>query len=191
MKRINLLSMCALAACALALVALPVSSASAAAKKVLQLNEGETKAANEAPGLIAFELDTCIVEAKGHLTGNDAATVKLVATEQEEENCGNATESGSIKEASMTSTKKLTIVGSVTITQSIETGTCSYLFSKFAATFPVPGHVEAKGKVSGKLQKGSAKACKKTLAETITIGVFHPTGTVGVNELFNAALVVS
>jgi hypothetical protein len=171
MKRFNLLGLCALAACAMALVALPVSSASAAAKKVLQLDEGETKAANNAPGTIVVFIDTCEVKSGGTLSGNDAATIKLKATPTSTE-CNEAvTESGSITEASMTATKKLTMKGSITVG---EAG-CNYTFTKWSTTFAIPGPVAKGGlKVTGKLAKGSAKGCAKTLTELVTIAVVHP-----------------
>jgi hypothetical protein len=191
MKRFKLLCMSALAVSALTFAAVPVSSASAAAKKVLQLDEGETAASKEAPAVIAFGLHTCIVRASGHLTGNDAATVKLAASETSF-NCdvGQTEGSGSITEATMTATKKLTLKGSITISEVVEGGgLCTYTFNKFTSTFKIPGRVEGSVKAAGKLAKGSAKSCAKTLKETITVAIAHHIGETESLEAFNAALV--
>jgi hypothetical protein len=188
MKRFNLLGLCALAACAMALVALPVSSASAAAKKVLQLNEGSTKAPNEDSAIVEVDVDSCVVRASGHLTTNDAATIKLAAAETSF-GCieGETSGTGSITEASLTATKKLTLKGSIDVSEEVEGGKCTYAFTKFSGTFAVPGSVTSKLKLSGKLVKGSAKGCAKTDVETVTAIVAHPIGETF--EIFKSELV--
>ncbi len=190
MRRFKLFGVGALAVCALSLAALPVSAAWAKSKGVLQFDEGETPAANEAKGAITFSLDTCIIRSTGHLTGNDAASIKLVTTESES-SCNEAvSESGSIKEATMSSKKKLTMTGSITINEETEAGHCIYVFSKFKGTFAIPGPVSEVQTLSGKLSKaGSAKTCAKTLSEPVRINAVYPVGETEETQVFNAVVV--
>jgi len=185
MKGFKLLSAGVLAVCALLLVAMPVSAASA--KSVLQLDEGETAAPPEAFAYIAFDLASCGPENVGHLTGNDAATIKLVTTTIEDE-CGREGSSmtGEIKEAELTSKGKITLIGSVTIKEEKEGQTCSYTFSKFKnLAFTVPGPVEYNGSAAGKLTKtGNSKSCPKSATKTLSVTIAG-TGA----QPFNAVLV--
>jgi hypothetical protein len=173
MKRFKLFGTGALAVCALSLAVLPVSSASAA-KSVLQLDEGATRAANEAPSFLTIEIDGCFSRDHGHLTGNDLATVTAVTTESEGE-CGieGSSIAGSIEKAAVTSKGKFTLTGSLTVTEREDepTGPCTYLFSKWKLKTTVPGPVEFSGTVAGKLDKAFSnnKDCAKKVEEEAVI----------------------
>jgi hypothetical protein len=186
MKRMKLFGTGALAVCALSLAVLPVSSASAA-KDVLQLNEGETKAANEAPASLDILIATCISRNHGHLTGNDLATVTQVTTDTEDGSCSeNHSITGSITKASLSSKGKFSLTGSLTVTkeENEEAGPCEYLFSKWKLTAKAPGPVNIEANVTGKLVKAASnKDCAKTETKTITVGLEDSL------EPFNAVLV--
>jgi len=175
-----------LAVCALLLVAMPVSAASA--KGVLQLNEGETQASPEAPGFIAIDLASCNIENIGHLTGNDASTVKLTTTTLEDE-CGRegSTMTGELKEASMSSKGKLGLTGTLTVTEILPPElTCSYVYSKWKLTFKVPGPVEFGGTATGKLSKAvSSKGCPKTDTQSLSVKIV----AIGDLKAFDAVVV--
>lgn len=182
MKRFKVLGVGFLAVCALSLVALPVSAAWAKTKPVLQLNEGENAAANEAyTNLYAeFVNAECRTRNYGNLTGNDAATVKAVTTENQDECSEEAEEigtsvEGSLEKAEITTTGKLTLTGSLTVTLKAghPDGPCKYVFSKWKLTSKVPGPVGWGGKIKAKLDKtGSNKtkgACASTLEEEVNV----------------------
>ena len=73
MRHVKVLGLCLAAVFALA--AMTASAASAKGKPVLQLNEGGTKAGNEAPTSAVVAFAQCFSYNGGHLTGNDAKTV--------------------------------------------------------------------------------------------------------------------
>jgi len=193
MKRFKVLWMSALAVCALTLAALPVSSASAKAP-VLQLNEGETKAAEDASAEIEVEVEACHAHVQGHLTGNDAKTVK-VATTGTSFRCPRETAaSGAITEASMTSKGALTLKGSIIYSEQKEevgpkgeAGICAYTFKKFKGTFAIPGPVTSEYTGTGTLVSHSPKGCEKKLSTTVTVTVRYP--FMARTEIFEAALV--
>lgn len=174
MKRFKLFGFGVLAVCGLSLAALPASSAFAA-KDVVQLNEGETKAANEAPASIEILIASCISRSEGQLTGNDLATVTAKATATEDEGCAEGKElTGSITQASLSSKGLLKLTGSLTLTKEIgeETGPCKYVFSKWKLKVAIPGPVDVEAAVKGKLVKaGSNKDCAKTAEKTANVGL--------------------
>lgn len=188
MQRFKILGVGLLAVCALSLVALPMSAAWAKkAKPVLQLNEGETAAGAEAPALLAVDMTGCFPSSVGHLTGNDAATVKYVPTESED-GCGREGTSmtGGFTEVSMTDKGALTLTGSVTIAEEVEAEHCSYTYKKFKLKLAIPGPVKYNGTASGKLDKaGSGKKCPKTGTTGLVVDLY---ALLGDFEPFTAVL---
>jgi hypothetical protein len=187
-RHVKLLMMCVVAVFAFAI---PAASASAAkTKDVVQLNEGTTKAANEAPASLAMLIDTCIVRSHGHLTGNNLPTVTEVTTASESEGCGeHISISGSISKSTVSTKKAFTLTGTLTVTskEGEATGPCKYAYSKWKLKIPAfPGPVLVEAKVTGKLvTTGSNKDCltKKTETQEVLVALEDEEGP------FNAELV--
>jgi hypothetical protein len=159
MKGIKLVGTALLTALALMLAVLPASGASAA--KPLQLKVGGTPVANGSPGDTGLLIAECIVFSSGTVAVNGGAKDKLTATSNAFSECPEgSSESGTITETQLSSNGKLTLKGKITVTLP---GPCAYVFSKFKATFSVPGNVNFEGITVGKLSKKiSAPGCEKT-----------------------------
>lgn len=175
MKRFKLFGVGVLAVCALSLVALPVSAASAKkAKDVLQFDDGENAAPKEAPGMIRILIGTCEVQSDGHLTGNDAASVTLNAPSGGSLGCNEAySESGILTSATLSTKKKLTLTGTIDITTP---GPCTYAFSKWkGATVAIPGLTFSEFKDTAKLDKAAKNGskCGKALTEDVLVGLIY------------------
>jgi hypothetical protein len=157
-KRIKPVGVGLLTALALMLAVLPASGASAA--KVLQLSVEGTPVANGSPGDTGLLLDECVVFSSGTVAVNGAAKDKLTAASNAASECPEGRSvSGTITETQLASSGKVTLKGTITIT---EPGPCVYAFSKFKSTFPVPGKVNFEGTTTGKLNKGlSIPGCAK------------------------------
>ncbi len=189
MRHVKVLGLCLVAVFALA--AMTASGASAKAGAVLQLNEGVTKAGNEAPASAVVAFAQCYSFNSGHLTGNDAATVTQVATATVNE-CAEGKElTGGFTSAAVSAKGTLTLTGSLTLTKEIgeETGPCKYTFSKWKKLkFTLGGPLNLETPVTGKLVKaGSNKDCAKTAAKEANVGLQYPSGPF--EAVFNAVLV--
>jgi hypothetical protein len=158
-KRIKPVGVGLLTALALMLAVLPASGASAA-KKVLQLSVGGTPVANGSPGDTGLLLDECIVFSSGTVVTNGAPKDKLTAASNAASECPEGRSvSGTITETQLASSGKVTLKGTITIT---EPGPCVYAFSKFKSTFAVPGMLNFEGTTTGKLNKAlSIPECGK------------------------------
>jgi hypothetical protein len=164
MRGLKLFGVGLVAACALAVTALPVSAASAA--KLLQLTEAGTPVPNGSTADVGVIIGECITFSQGKVTVNGAAKDKVNPTTSAFAECSEAGEtvSGSITEAQLGSTGKATMKGTITISK---VGPCVYNFTKFKGTFEVPGEAALEAPTTGKLSKAvSSKSCAKTLAQT-------------------------
>jgi hypothetical protein len=164
MKGIKPVGISLLTALALMLAVLPASGASAA--KLLQLKVGGTPVANGSVGDTGLVLAECVIFSEGTVVTNGAAKDKLTASKNAFTECpAGKSESGTITTTEMTSSGKVTLKGTITIS---EPGPCVYAFSKFKSTFPHPGTAAfAESKTVGKLNKAlSSKTCAKTSSQS-------------------------
>lgn len=169
MRGFKLFGVGLIAACALAVTALPVSAASAA--KLLVLTESGTPVANGAKADVGMIIGECVTFSGGTVTANGAAKDKVSATTSAFAECfeEGETASGKITEAQLGSTGKATMKGTITISRA---GPCVYNFTKFTGTFAVPGEAAFESSTTGKLNKtSSSKTCAKTLAQTFSADV--------------------
>jgi hypothetical protein len=162
MKGIRPVGVVLLTALALMLAVLPASGASAA--KVLQLKVGGTPVANGSPGDTGLLIEECVIFSSGTVATNGAAKDKLTASSNAFSECpAGVSESGTITETQLTSSGKVTLKGTITISLP---GPCVYLFSKFKSKFSVPGSVNFEGTTVGKLNKSvSSHSCAKTTSQ--------------------------
>jgi len=157
------LATCGLAVAAAALALIPATAV--AGKAPLELEHGGTPVATGSPGSVGLLLAECGIFFNGKVTSNNAATDVITTTSSSNPECNEPTEtiSGSITEAQLTAKRKAELKGTVHVR--FATGPCEYTFTKWKASFSVPGFAFPEGAADGKLVKGtSAKTgCSKTL----------------------------
>lgn len=164
MRGFKLFGVGLVAACALAVTALPVSAASAA--KLLQMIESGTPVPNGSTADVGVIIGECITFSQGKVTVNSAAKDKVNPTSSAVASCSEEGESvsGFVTEAQLGATGKAMLKGTITISKA---GPCVYNFTKFKGTLEIPGEAIFEAPTTGKLSKAvSSKSCAKTLAQT-------------------------
>jgi hypothetical protein len=145
----------------LALTAVAAGSAWGAVD--LKLKHNGEEAAKGSSTVAAILVDECVEFSEGTLTTNGAATDKAKLTHSVDSECPEGTKlTGSITAASLTTKGAMSLTAKLTLTLP---GPCSYAITKVKLSFtPSGGSSFGEGTVTGKLGKGSAKSCAKTLS---------------------------
>lgn len=153
-----------------ALTAVAAGSAWGATK--LELNHGGKAVAKGSGAVAAVIVEECAQFTEGTVTTNGAATDKAKLTHSVDSECPEGRKlTGSVTAASLTTKGVMSFTAKLTLTLA---GPCSYAFTKFTIPFtPSGGSTLGSGTMTGKVAKGSAKSCAKTLVASDEAGLLN------------------